>query len=237
VAGHELRNHWTIVHCSTVPRTAKSIQAIWSFKRKQRPDSTLVKHKARLCAHGRMQQWGTNYWETYSPVVNMVTVCLILLLAQIYKLESKAIDFVLAFPQAELDVNIWMYLLIGFQVDTVNESKCYILKLNKSPYGLKQASLNWFKKLKQGLIDCGFHPSAINPCLYLKKGMIIITYIDDCIIISNSIKDINTFVKSMKDGPKGYVLTDEVDINKFLGIEIKEITRNKFELPQPFLIE
>jgi hypothetical protein len=62
VADHELRNHWTIVHCSTDPKTAKPIQAIsWSFKRKQRPDGTLVKHKARLCAHGGMQQWGANY--------------------------------------------------------------------------------------------------------------------------------------------------------------------------------
>ncbi len=85
-----------------------------------------------------MQQWGTNYWETYSPVGNMVTVHLILLLARIYKLESKAIDFVLAFPQAELDVNIWMYLPIGLQVDIENESKCCILKLNKSLYGLEK---------------------------------------------------------------------------------------------------
>ncbi len=100
----------------------------------------------------------------------------------------KAIDFVLAFPQAELDVDIWMYLPIGFQVDTENESKRYILKLNKSLYGLEQASLNWFEKLKQGLIDRGFYPSAINPCLYFKKGMIIITYVDDCIIVSNSMK-------------------------------------------------
>jgi hypothetical protein len=67
--------------------------------------------------------------------------------------------------------------------------------------------------------------------------MIIITYVDDCIIVSDSMKDINTFVKSMKDGPEGYVLTDEGDTNKFLGIEIKEITTNKFELSQPFLIE
>jgi hypothetical protein len=34
VADHELRNHWTIVHRSTVPKTAKPIQAIWSFKHK-----------------------------------------------------------------------------------------------------------------------------------------------------------------------------------------------------------
>jgi hypothetical protein len=124
-----------IVHCSTVPRTAKLIHAVWSFKHKQRPDGTLAKHKARLRAHGGMQQWGTNYWETFSPVVNMVTVHLILLLSQIYKLDSKSIFFVLAFQQAELDVNIWMYLPIGFQVDTENESKRYIFKLNKSLYG------------------------------------------------------------------------------------------------------
>jgi hypothetical protein len=130
-----------------------------------------------------MQQWGTNYWETYSPVVNMVTVRLILLLTRVYKLESKTIDFVLAFPQAELDIDIWIYRPIGFQVDTEIESKCYILELNKSLYDLKQASLNWFEKLKQGLIDRGFHPSAINICLYFKKGMIIITYVDDCIIM------------------------------------------------------
>ncbi len=79
----------------------------------------------------------------------MVTVPLILLLAWIYKLDLKAIDFILAFPQAELDIDIWMYLPIGFQVDTENESKCYILKLNKSIYGFKQASITWFEKLKQ----------------------------------------------------------------------------------------
>jgi hypothetical protein len=112
---------------------------------------------------------GTNYWETYSPIVNMVTVRLILMLARIYKFDLKAIDFVLAFPQADLDIVIWMYLPNGFQVDTENETTCYILKLNKSLYGFKQASLNWFKKLKQGLIDCGFHPSAFDPCLYFKR--------------------------------------------------------------------
>ncbi len=134
VADNELRNHCTIVHCSTVSKTAKPIQAIWSFKRKQSPDGALVKHKARLCAHGRMQQWGTNYWETYTPVVNMVTVCLILLLVRIYKVDSKAIDFVLAFPQAELDVNIWMYLPLvskliqkmSLNVTSLSSTKAYM---------------------------------------------------------------------------------------------------------------
>jgi hypothetical protein len=67
--------------------------------------------------------------------------------------------------------------------------------------------------------------------------MIIITNVDDCIIVSDSMNDISTFVKSIKNGPKGYVLTDEGDINKFLGIEIKEIKKNKFKLSQPVLIK
>jgi len=60
VLAHESRNHWTVVNRSSLPSGAKPIKAIWSFKRKRRPDGTLLKHKARLCAHGGMQQWGDN---------------------------------------------------------------------------------------------------------------------------------------------------------------------------------
>ena len=98
IEDHESRNHRTVVHRSTIPQGAKPIKAIWSFKRKRRPDGTLLKHKARLCAHGSMQQWGGSYWKTYSPVVNMLSVRLLLVVTKIFKLESKAIDVVLAFP-------------------------------------------------------------------------------------------------------------------------------------------
>ena len=93
-----------------MPEYTKTIMSIWSFKRKRFPDGTLNKHKVRLCAHGGMQQWGVSYWETYSPVVNinMLTVCLLLALCNIHRLHSKSSDFVLAFPQANLDVDIWM---------------------------------------------------------------------------------------------------------------------------------
>ena len=130
---------------------------------------------------------GCHYWETYSPVVNMLTVRLLLTLCNIHGLESKSIDFILAFPQADLDVDIWMELPTGIVVHGKdNESRAYVLKLKKSLYGLKQASLNWFEKLKQGLMDRGFTPSEIDPCLYLKENMVLLTYVDDCIIISPS---------------------------------------------------
>ncbi len=62
-----------------------------------------------------MQRWGENYWETFSPVVNMISVKLLLVIAKIHGLKSKSIDFVLAFPQADLDVDIWMDLPIEFE--------------------------------------------------------------------------------------------------------------------------
>ena len=195
---HENGEQWSIVHRNTLPNKARPIKAIWSFKRKGKPDGELLKHKARLCDHGGMQQWGDSYWETYSPVVNMLTVRLIIAIAKIHNLDSKAIEFVLAFPQADLKEDIWMQLPVGFQIDGQTEAeseKCYVLKLNKNLYGIKQGSFNWYEKLKASLVDRDFKPSDIYLCLYIGNGMIILTYVDDCIIVSPSMDRIDSFVE------------------------------------------
>ena len=49
--------------------------------------------------------------------------------------------------------------------------------------------------------------------------------------------DIDYFVKSIKDGPKSFVLTDEGDIDKFLSIEIIRIDEKRFKIYQPFMID
>ena len=93
-----------------------------------------------------MQQWGDSYWETYPPVVNMLSVRLILAIDKLHNLDSKASDFVHAFPQADLEEDIWMYLPIGFQVDGHTEAsseRIFLLKFNENLYGLKQGSYNW----------------------------------------------------------------------------------------------
>ena len=64
VKDHEKRKHWERVPRSEIPLGTKTIMSIWSFKRKRLPFGMILKYKARLCAHGGMQQWGVNYWET-----------------------------------------------------------------------------------------------------------------------------------------------------------------------------
>ena len=70
----------------------------------------------------------------------MLNVSIILAIAKIHSLDSKSIDFVLAFTQAYLEEDIWMQPPIVFPSDGQTEAdtdKQYILKLNKNIYGLK----------------------------------------------------------------------------------------------------
>ena len=94
---HESRGHWEVIPRRDKPSQAKTILAIWAFKRKRFPDGRINKWKARLCAHGGMQTHGVNYWDTYAPTVNWISIRFLLVIAQILELDTKAIDFVLAF--------------------------------------------------------------------------------------------------------------------------------------------
>ena len=67
--------------------------------------------------------------------------------------------------------------------------------------------------------------------------MIVLTYIDDLIIVGTSMVDIDAFVKSMEKGPEKFVLTEKRDINRLHGIEITHIDEKRFKLSQPFLID
>ena len=49
--------------------------------------------------------------------------------------------------------------------------------------------------------------------------------------------EIDEFVQSMQQGSENFVLTDEGSIDKFLGIEIKRLGKQEFEISQPFLID
>ena len=90
--------------------------------------------------------------------------------------------------------------------------------------------------LSKALRDRGFK-IASDPCVFLLLDMIVLTYVDDCIIVARSMETIDAFVRSMKDGPEKFILTDEGDVNKFLGIEITQIDNSSYELSQPFLID
>ncbi len=64
-------------------------------------------YKTCLCAFGSMQSWGVDYWEMFTPVVNWMSVRFLLTVAKIHGLDTKTINFVLAFPQAQLNTKLF----------------------------------------------------------------------------------------------------------------------------------
>ena len=92
---------------------------------------------------------------------------LLLVLLIIHKLDTKSIDFVLAFPQTSLERDVFMELPYGFEFGERGE---YVLKLKKNLYGLSDASYNWFNKLKEGLESEGYIRSEVDQYIFLRKN-------------------------------------------------------------------
>ena len=55
-----------------------------------------------------MQRWEVDYWETYSHVVNWMSMRTLMALSIVNGSETTSIYFVLAFPHADLDTEVFM---------------------------------------------------------------------------------------------------------------------------------
>jgi hypothetical protein len=145
---------------SSIPdhRRRRLLNAIWSYRRKRRPDGTLLKYKSRMCADGSQQQDGIDFSldDLYSPVVQWSTVRLTLLLANLLGLESRQIDYIQAFPQAPLEEDVYMRIPDGWRYDKATDKlqqsddprdkdKSHCIKLKRNLYGVRQASKNFLQ--------------------------------------------------------------------------------------------
>ena len=75
-----------------------------------------------------------------------------------------------------------------------------MVSLKSSLYGIKQSSANWYDFLKKGLERHGFRESKADTCVFMKKGMIILTYVDDFIFIANKKETLDQFIHSLENG-------------------------------------
>ena len=160
IESHEKRKHWKIVPMKEVPKNVKVLDLIWAMRRRRKIGTgEISKYKARFNAHGGQQEMGINYWETYAPVVMWTTIRLIITLAKIQGWPARQLDFVLAYPHAEVDVDKYMKLPKGFEIPNSQGKEKHCLKLLKNVYGLKQAGRVWNTHLHKGLIELKYSQS------------------------------------------------------------------------------
>ena len=92
-----------------------------------------------------------------------------------------------------------------------------VCKLQRSIYGLKQASRSWNLRFDQVIKSFGFFPNFYEACIYKKVSgssvTFLVLYVDDILIIGNDIgmlNDVKSYLNkcfSMKDlGEAAYIL-------------------------------
>ena len=106
-------------------------------------------------------------WTTLKPLLLLhmchTTIRTVLALAAINDLELCSVDISHAFTNSDVDAEIYIKQLEGFEQ---GESK-YVCKLNKSLYELKQSPRLWDEKLAQVLFEMGFAKTYSDASLFI----------------------------------------------------------------------
>lgn len=119
---------------------------------------------------------------------------ILLALATIYNLSLCQFDVSNSFLHGDLHEEVYMQL--PFQCAAHKGEYLpanSVCKLNKSLYGIKQASCQWNHKFAEAVVAQGFHQSQSDHSLSVKgslKGfffIVLIVYVDDFLITSNDL--------------------------------------------------
>lgn len=210
-----VKNHtWILVE---PPNDQKVIDNRWVYKIKERPDGSIDRYKARLVVRGFTQEYGIDYQETFSPVVKFTSVRAILALAASRKMTLKQFDVKTAFLNGVLEENVFMSQPIGY--DDGTERVC---KLNKSLFGLKQASRCWNRRFTEFINRLEFRTSESDPCVFVYDGdgglMILVIYVDDGLIAAENGKVILPVIEHLR---KEFEIKF-FELKCFLGLEIDQ---------------
>lgn len=104
--------------------------------------------------------------------------------------------------------------------DGLKEDNDYVCRLNRSLYGLKQASRCWYMKFTNLMKEKQFQCSESDNCLFIKHSNTTITYlllyVDDLLVASSDNKEIDIV---MKDVEREFEMSVQEN-GLFLGMKI-----------------
>ena len=211
-------NHvWDLVK---LPVGKKTVGSKWVYKVKTGADGSVQRYKARLVAQSITQQYGTDFDETFCPVVRQESLQLLMALSVRYGLSIHQVDVTTAFLNGILKDEVYMQQPKGFECPGKEEFVC---KLNKSIYGLKQLPCCWNSTLDAFLKEMQFTQTASDPCIYCRKAgkdiMFIGVYVNDIILAAKNEKQL----KQVKENPSNkFDIKDLGELKYFLGIKVEQ---------------
>jgi hypothetical protein len=110
---------WTLVD---IPSDRKAVENKWIFKKKIDANGNVTIYKARLVAKGFRQIQGVDYDETFSPVVMLKSIRILLAIAAYFNYEIWQMDIKIAFLNGNIEEELYMVQPEGF-VDPKDTNK------------------------------------------------------------------------------------------------------------------
>ena len=173
------------------PKGDKVIGCKWVHKIKH--DMTF---KSRLVAKGFKQTHGIDYDETFSRVVMLKSIMILLAIAVYYDYEIWKMDVKIVFLNGNLLEDVHMTQPEGF-VDPKYPNR--VCKLQRSIYGLKQASRSWNLLFDKPFREFSLMKNEDEPFVYKKVSgsaiLFLVLYVDDILLTGNDIPTLQS-VKS-----------------------------------------
>jgi len=108
------------------------------------------KFKAHLVAKGFTQIEGVDYEETFSPVVRIASIRLLIALVSHLDLKLTQMDVKTTFLNGNLDEEIYMDQPLDFVSKGQEDKVCH---LKRSIYGFKQSSKAWYFRFHKAIIS------------------------------------------------------------------------------------
>ena len=124
---------WELI---TLPSGKSPIGYRWVYTVKVGPDGQVDWLKARLVAKGYTQQYGLNYYNTFSLVTKIASIRLLLSIAAMRSWPLFQLDIKNVFLHGDLTEEVYMEQPLGFVAQGESGLVC---KLRCSLYGLKQS--------------------------------------------------------------------------------------------------
>jgi hypothetical protein len=180
------------------PKNKNVIDTKWVFRNKLNEYGQVTRNKARLVCKRYAQIEGIDFEETFSPVVRMEVICLLLAYACSKNVKVYQMDVKSTFLNEELEEEVYIEQPEGFQL---SENTDYVCKLKKALYGLKQAPRAWYSRLDKYLQQAWFKKGSADISLYIKVSqgdiLLIEVYVDDIIFSSDDDRLSQKFEKDM----------------------------------------
>jgi hypothetical protein len=193
----------------------------------------VTKHKVRLNLHGGKQEFGTNYYETYAPVVTWFALPLLTVFGILFNWALCQVDFVMAYPQTPIEMDMYMELPTGIHTKHRN-CKDHVLKLLANNYRQKQAGCVWNSYLVTKLREINFKQSLIDDPVFYRDDIILIVYIDDGIFLGSSDKQLCDIINKLCN--LKLPIEDQGHLADCVGVSIKKLKNGVIELTQRALL-